>query len=65
MKVFQYVIMYTPNKEEKEKGEKAQFLSGTSDNPIVTLLAEDEKKAMLLANRALSEQSSREPLYDF
>lgn len=50
MKPFQYVIVYQPTEKEKKDGKKSEIVVD-----LKTILAADEKTAMLLAGRAIPE----------
>lgn len=51
MKVFQYLILWHPNSEEKKDGKKSLIIKD-----FCTLLAQDEKQANLIAARAIPEE---------
>ena len=50
MKLFQYAIFWQPNSEQLKNGEKAKLLVD-----IKSVLAADEKSAMIMASRDIPE----------
>ena len=63
MKIFQFSIFFDPDKR-KNKDEKddrqAKFLSGADNNPVCTVLANDEKHAAIFASRQIPDDYMKE-----
>lgn len=50
MKLYQYVVMWHPGKEEKDAGRVSEIVI-----PVTTILAHDEKQATIVAAREIPE----------
>lgn len=51
MRVFEFVIIKHPTKDEEEKGQSSKLIVG-----VQTVLAKDEQGAAMLAGRAIPEE---------
>jgi len=51
MKLFQYAIFWLPNEEESKQGQKAKMLV-----EVKSVLAAEEKGALIMASREIPEQ---------
>lgn len=47
-KLFQYAVIWNPNKKEEKEGEKAKLVV-----EVTTVLAKDDKTAMMMAIKAI------------